>query len=289
MPNNLPLLIRTIADLRDRVARWRRVGLRVALVPTMGNLHAGHLSLASQAREYADVVMASVFVNPLQFGEDEDFDSYPRTLDEDRRQLASVGTDAVFHPAVTEMYPDGARLKTIVRVPALESMLCGQHRDGHFAGVATVVTKLLCLVQPDVAVFGRKDYQQLTLIRQLVQDLNLPVRVVGGQTVREADGLAMSSRNRYLSAQQRGIAPRLNASLCYLRDQFEGGERNFRARCAEVAGELIEAGFVPDYIDVVDAATLAPADATSENIVIAAAAYLGKARLIDNVAADLSR
>ena len=287
MLNSLPVVIDSVDDLRDRVGRWRRVGLRVALVPTMGNLHAGHLALAALARKHADIVMASVFVNPLQFGAGEDFESYPRTLIEDQRKLATVGTDAVFHPAVSEMYPDGGSLKTTVRVPALESMLCGQHRAGHFAGVATVVTKLLCLVQPHCAVFGSKDYQQLRLIRQLVHDLNLPVLIVAGDTVREADGLAMSSRNRYLSDEQRAIASRLHRCLCDVKDALESGARDFKPRCAGAACELGKAGFVLDYFEVVDADTLQPADDTSHQVVIAAAAYLGAARLIDNVTATL--
>ena len=287
MPSDrLPLLIQTIDDLRDRVGRWRRSGQRIALVPTMGNLHDGHLALARQVRPLADQVIASIFVNPLQFGEGEDFDSYPRTLDEDRRKMASAGADAVFHPDVLEMYPDGAQLKTIVRVPPLELPLCGQHRDGHFSGVATVVTKLLCLVQPDIAIFGRKDYQQLTLIRQLVADLNLPVRVVAGDTVRESDGLAMSSRNRYLDEAQRGLAPTLYATLCTLRDDLLARHGDVTACSAKAAKALTDAGLVVDYVDVLDARTLQTPGPDTTRVVAAAAGYLGRARLIDNVVFD---
>jgi len=282
-----PLLIRTSADLRERVGRWRRNGQRIALVPTMGNLHDGHLALVRAVRPQAERVIASIFVNPLQFGAGEDFDRYPRTLDDDMSGLAAVGTDAVFHPSVHEMYPDGGSLRTQVQVPSLEAVLCGRQRQGHFAGVATVVTKLLCLVQPDTAIFGRKDYQQLVLIRQLVRDLSLPVRVVAGDTVRESDGLAMSSRNRYLAPSQRALAPRLYRALCDLRKLLEGGARDFEAQCARVHKTLTEAGFVPDYVQVVDPVTLQPAASDSSSVVIAAAAHLGKARLIDNLSATL--
>ncbi len=287
MPNESPpLLIRGIDDLRDRVGRWRRSGQRIALVPTMGNLHDGHLALARQVRPLADKVIASIFVNPLQFGAGEDFDSYPRTLDADRDMLAGAGTDAVFHPDVLEMYPDGAQLKTVVRVPVLETPLCGQHRDGHFSGVATVVTKLLCLVQPDIAIFGRKDFQQLTLIRQLVADLNLPVQVVAGDTVRESDGLAMSSRNRYLDDRQRAIAPTLYASLCRLRDDLVAGRGDVATCRATACKTLTDAGLMVDYVDVLDARSLQPPVRGTQRVVAAGAAHLGRARLIDNVVFD---
>lgn len=284
----LPLLIRTIDDLHDRVGRWRRNGQRIALVPTMGNLHEGHLALARTVRPLAERVIASIFVNPLQFGAGEDFETYPRTLEADMAGLGSAGADAVFHPPVEQMYPDAGGLRTRVQVPSLETTLCGHTRHGHFTGVATVVTKLLCLVQPDMAIFGRKDYQQLVLIRQLVRDLNLPVQVIAGDTVRESDGLAMSSRNRYLTPAERAIAPCLYRELCALRDALVGGARDFEARCIEVAGVLAEAGFIPDYVAVVDPVTLQPAASDSPSVVIAAAAYLGKARLIDNLTATLS-
>jgi pantoate--beta-alanine ligase len=283
----LPLIIETVADLRERVGRWRRNGQTIALVPTMGNLHAGHLSLANQVRPLADKVIASIFVNPLQFGEGEDFDSYPRTLEADRAGLASVGVDAVFHPSVEQMYPDGPRLKTSIRLHELEGVLCGQHRDGHFAGVATVVTKLFNLVQPDMAIFGRKDFQQLALIRQMVRDLSTPVRVLAGDTVRESDGLAMSSRNRYLNDKQRVIAATLFRTLQTVGEKISAGERDLRRLCEEAVIVLHDAGFAPDYVQALDAATLEKVSDATNAIVVAGAAYLGKARLIDNLVVTL--
>jgi pantoate--beta-alanine ligase len=288
LPNrSLPLVIETVADLRERVGRWRRNGQTIALVPTMGNLHAGHLSLANQVRPLADKVIASIFVNPLQFGEGEDFDSYPRTLEADRAGLASVGVDAVFHPSVEQMYADGPRLKTSIRLHELEGVLCGQHRDGHFAGVATVVTKLFNLVQPDMAIFGRKDFQQLALIRQMVRDLSTPVRVLAGDTVRESDGLAMSSRNRYLNDKQRVIAATLFRTLQTVGEKISAGERDLRRLCEEAVIVLHDAGFAPDYVQALDAATLEKVSDATNAIVVAGAAYLGKARLIDNLVVTL--
>ncbi|MEO1574741.1 MAG: pantoate--beta-alanine ligase [Pseudomonadota bacterium] len=285
----LPLVIERIDDLRERVDRWRRGGQRIALVPTMGNLHDGHLSLVRQARTRADRVIVSIFVNPLQFGEGEDFESYPRTLDEDRAKLATVGAHAVFHPSVHEMYPDGTPMVTEVRLHALEAVLCGEHREGHFAGVATVVTKLFGLVQPDVAVFGRKDYQQLTLIRRMVRDLSLPIRVIASDTVREDDGLAMSSRNRYLTAEERAIAPALNATLRDLAGRLGDVANDVSGACAAAEARLAEAGFRPDYVRILDASTLTPPTETTRRVVIAGAGHLGRARLIDNVTADWPR
>lgn len=281
----LPLVMRQVDDLRERVGRWRRSGQRIALVPTMGNLHDGHLSLVRHARAQAEKVIVSIFVNPLQFGEGEDFESYPRTLEEDRAKLATVAADAVFHPAVEEMYPDGTPMVTEVRLHALEKVLCGEHREGHFAGVATVVTKLFGLVQPDVAVFGRKDYQQLTLIRRMVRDLSIPVRVVAGDTVREADGLAMSSRNRYLDARQRARAPALNATLRDLAARLGDVVDDVAGACSAAQVRLAEAGFEPDYVRILDAETLTPPSDKTSRVVIAGAGHLGRARLIDNVTA----
>ncbi|MEM6641070.1 MAG: pantoate--beta-alanine ligase [Pseudomonadota bacterium] len=278
-----PQIIATVDALRERVGHWRGEDARVALVPTMGNLHAGHLSLVRQARLVADRVVVSIFVNPLQFGGGEDFDAYPRTLDADCAALASVGADVVFHPSVIEMYPDGTPLVTEVRLRALESVLCGEHRDGHFAGVATVVMKLFGQVQPDVAIFGRKDHQQLTLIRRLVRDLHVPVQVVAGDTVREPDGLAMSSRNRYLSDDERAIAPELQRTLRAVADRIVSGERDVVQLSAVAMQALNDAGFDPDYVRVLDALTLTEPDASTTDVVIAAAGHLGRARLIDNV------
>src|ERR1043165_7956894 len=200
-------------ELRERVAQWRRKGERIAFLPTMGNLHAGHGSLVSRAAELADHVIVSIFVNPLQFGPNEDFAAYPRTPDEDRRVLESLHVDLLFAPEVDDIYPRGQESTARVHVPVVEDILCGAFRPGHFMGVATVVTKLLNIVQPDVAVFGEKDYQQLLIIRRATLDLCMPIEIVGVPTTREPDGLAMSSRNRYLSAEERAVAPGIDAEL----------------------------------------------------------------------------
>lgn len=273
-------------ELRAYVRQWRRDGERVAFVPTMGNLHAGHGNLAKQARNIADRVVVSIFVNPLQFGPNEDYSAYPRTPDEDRALLESLKVDLLFEPTVAEMYPRALGATAIVQVPDLDSILCGAFRPGHFTGVATIVTKLLNLVQPDVALFGLKDYQQLMIIRRAVTDLCMPIEIVGVPTIREADGLAMSSRNRYLRPDQRALAPRIYEELVRARDAIVGGERNFAA--VERAGfdALKAVGFVPDYFSVRDASTLGEPEATGD-VVILTAARNGRARLIDNVVATL--
>lgn len=271
-------------ELRRRISEWRRAGERVAFVPTMGNLHAGHGSLIGRASELGDRVIASIFVNPLQFGPNEDYSAYPRTPDEDHRLLESLQADLLFVPEVDEIYPRGQQSTARVHVPGLEDILCGAFRPGHFMGVATVVTKLLNLVQPDVAVFGEKDYQQLMIIRRATMDLCMPVEIIGAPTTREADGLAMSSRNRYLTPEQRALAPRIFAELERARMATESGNAQFDA--IEEAGfaALQRAGFRPDYFSIRDAHTLdAPED--SRELVILTAARIGRARLIDNVKA----
>jgi pantoate--beta-alanine ligase len=276
-------------ELRRRVQKWRREGHRVAFVPTLGNLHAGHGNLVKQAARNADRVVVSIFVNPLQFGPNEDFASYPRTPDEDRKLLESLHAHLLFLPEVEDMYPRGQAATARVQVPDIDSILCGAFRPGHFTGVATIVTKLLNLVQPDVAFFGEKDYQQLMIIRRAATDLCMPMEIVGVPTMREADGLAMSSRNRYLSAEDRQLAPLIHKSLEQTRQAIEAGARDYLAM--EQAGfeSLQRAGFRPDYFSIRDAATLGePAAATGE-VVILTAARIGKARLIDNVRAKLSR
>jgi len=271
-------------ELRRYVNEWRREGQRVAFVPTMGNLHAGHGNLATQARKHADRVVASIFVNPLQFGPNEDFAAYPRTPDEDRALLESLQVDLLFVPEVADMYPRGQGATAIVQVPDLDSILCGAFRPGHFTGVATIVTKLLNLVQPDVAFFGEKDFQQLMIIRRAVTDLCMPIEIVGVPTMREKDGLAMSSRNRYLTKEQRALAPRIYKELDKARRAIESGERNFAAVENTGFAALKEAGFTPDYFSVHDAATLG-APTTGAEVVILTAARTGRARLIDNVTA----
>jgi pantoate--beta-alanine ligase len=276
-------LYRSFAELRTAVRAWKRDGLVVGFVPTMGNLHDGHLSLIHQARNRSDRVVASIFVNPLQFGEGEDFSSYPRTEERDLALLADAGCDGLFLPTVEEMYPEGGMPITIVEVPGLSNVLCGAHRPGHFRGVTTVVAKLFNLVDPDIAVFGAKDYQQLVLIQRMVEDLCFPVEIVPAPTGREADGLAMSSRNQYLGADERVTAPLLYGELKQVAEAVSGGEADLAAVCRRAVDALECAGFRPDYVEVRRASDLAVPDAGDADLVVLAAAWLGKARLIDNV------
>jgi pantoate--beta-alanine ligase len=273
------------AELRAIVSAWRRAGERIAFVPTMGNLHAGHGSLVGRAAALADRVIVSIFVNPLQFGPNEDFAAYPRTPDEDRRVLESLDVDLLFAPEVVDIYPRGQESTARVHVPVIEDILCGAFRPGHFMGVATVVTKLLNIVQPDVAVFGEKDYQQLLIIRRAALDLCMPIEIVGVPTTREPDGLAMSSRNRYLSAEQRAAAPAIYAQLERARAAIESGEDDFEAIAQSGSEALQRAGFRPDYFEIRDAATLEEPNAQSRELVVLTAARIGRARLIDNVRA----
>lgn len=277
--------VHTVAELRHRVADWRRSGARVALVPTMGNLHAGHLALVRHARGLADHVVASIFVNPLQFGEGEDFDSYPRTLEADTAALEAEHTDLVFAPSVNEVYPGGVPILTHVEVSSLSQILCGASRPHHFGGVTTVVALLFNLAQPDVAVFGLKDYQQLTIIRRMAADLRMPVEVVGAPTVREPSGLAMSSRNRYLGPQERERAPVLYRTLRQVASRLQTGE----GACARLEQDAFEqlqaAGFRPDYVAIRDPRTLGEPAVDARTWVVLAAGWLGRARLIDNVVA----
>jgi pantoate--beta-alanine ligase len=277
----------TIEDLKSAVRAWRREGLVIGFVPTMGNLHEGHLSLINVARSRADRVVASIFVNPLQFGEGEDYSSYPRTEERDRALLEENGCDAVFLPAVRELYPERGMPVTIVEVPELSNILCGAHRPGHFRGVATVVAKLFNLVEPDLAVFGEKDFQQLVVIQRMVEDLCFPVEIVGAPTGREDDGLAMSSRNQYLSESERQIAPALHRELEHAAKALSEGERDFAKICDRVLAALWEEGFKPDYCEIRRAADLAEAGEADRELVILVAARLGRARLIDNERIDL--
>jgi pantoate--beta-alanine ligase len=273
----------TIAAVRAHVRAWRRQGLRVAFVPTMGNLHAGHVSLIEAARRHGERFVASIFVNPMQFGPNEDFAHYPRTPLEDARMLASAGCDLMFSPEVREVYPNGAERATRVEVPGLSRILCGEFRPGHFEGVSTVVAKLLHIVEPDVAVFGEKDFQQLAIIRRMVADLCMPVEVIGAPTVRDSDGLAMSSRNQYLTAQERSVAPIIYATLQAAARRLAAGDAEIASieRCGVQA--LEQAGFRPDYFAVREAPDLNPPSPGAHNLVVLTAVRLGKARLIDNV------
>lgn len=274
-----------IHTLRERVSAWRQLGLTVGLVPTMGNLHQGHFGLVQEAKRRADHVIVSIFVNPSQFGPAEDYAHYPRTPQKDAELLDKAAADLLFQPDVAEMYPARHERGTVVDVPQLSGILCGAFRPGHFAGVATVVTKLLGIVQPHVAVFGEKDYQQLTIVKRLAADLCLPTEIVGSATVREPDGLAMSSRNRYLTASEREIAPRLHQALVSAKQRVETGDSNFEAIQQSGMRTLEAAGFVPQYFAVAEASDLQPASEKSRELVILAAVKLGKARLIDNVRA----
>jgi len=276
--------VHTIAELRAQVATWRRAGERVAFVPTMGNLHRGHIHLVERARERAPRTVASVFVNPTQFGPNEDYAGYPRTLEDDARQLAAAELDVLFAPTVAEMYPRPLDDMTQVTVPELSGVLCGASRPIHFRGVATVVSKLFNMVQPDVALFGEKDWQQLIVIRRLVADLDFPIEIVGVPTVREADGLALSSRNGYLTAEERAIAPVLYATLTACAERVRAGERDYERLADEAKARLSAAGFRPDYFEIRRAHDLRlPADGGAD-LRILAAAWLGRARLIDNLA-----
>lgn len=275
--------ITRIGELRERVREWRLARESIAFVPTMGNLHAGHASLVGAAHLHGRRVVASVFVNPLQFGPTEDFFAYPRTPVEDAALLTELGVDVLFLPTVEEMYPEGAAGRTIVEVPELSNILCGAFRPGHFQGVATVVVKLLNLVQPDVAIFGEKDCQQLTVIRHVVEDLCLPVRIVGAPTVRAEDGLALSSRNRYLDPEERGRAARLYRALDHARRRLESGDGDLAEIEREGLEALRAAGFSPDYFEVRMAGSLARPQGRNVDVVVLAAARLSRARLIDNL------
>ncbi|UHD17313.1 pantoate--beta-alanine ligase [Thiocapsa bogorovii] len=278
--------IETVEDLRSQVRAWRAAGERVAFVPTMGNLHAGHMSLIAEARTHAPRVVASIFVNPMQFGPAEDLDAYPRTLAHDRERLEAAGCDLLFAPGVATVYPRGSEAQTRVEVPGLSDILCGESRPGHFRGVATVVCKLFNMVQPDVALFGEKDFQQLLVIRRMVEDLAMPVEIVGVPTVRESDGLAMSSRNGYLSSSDRARAPALRRILEAARQSLLAGS-GAAAVEREAEDALRKAGLAPDYVQVRAAEDLRPATEADRDLVILAAAYLGRARLIDNLAVQM--
>ena len=279
-------IVTTVADLRAAVAQARGEGKRIGFVPTMGNLHAGHIALVNTASQHADFVVASIFVNPLQFGPNEDLASYPRTLAADKGKLIEAGCHLLFTPSVEEIYPNGQALQTIVHVPGVSEGLCGGSRPGHFDGVSTVVSKLFNMVQPDLAVFGEKDFQQLAVIRTMVRDLDMPVQIIGEPIVRAADGLALSSRNGYLSADERATAPVLHRTLLQLADAIRRGERDYPALLASSKQALLAAGLRPDYLEVRNAPDLRPATADHRELVILAAAFLGKTRLIDNQLID---
>ena len=272
-------LLKNLANLRQ----WRgQQQGSVALVPTMGNLHEGHLTLVKRAQQHADVVVVSIFVNPMQFGANEDLDSYPRTLEQDCRALEALGVNAVFTPQVEDMYPRGMEHQTRIEVPGISDILCGANRPGHFVGVATVVCKLFNMVQPQFAVFGEKDFQQLQVIRLMTQDLSLPIDIIGVPTARAETGLALSSRNGYLSESQREQAAVIYRTLAGIAEKINAGTSVEAARQWAVT-ELETAGFAIDYVEIRNANNLQPASATSGRLVALIAAKLGSTRLIDNL------
>lgn len=282
------LIIETLPLLRQQIRRLRMEGKRVALVPTMGNLHDGHMKLVDEAKARADVVVVSIFVNPMQFDRPEDLARYPRTLQEDCEKLNKRKVDLVFAPSVKEIYPNGTETHTYVDVPWLSTMLEGASRPGHFRGVSTIVSKLFNLVQPDIACFGEKDFQQLALIRKMVADMGFDIEIVGVPIMRAKDGLALSSRNGYLTAEQRKIAPGLYKILSSIADKLQAGERDLDEIIAIAGQELNEKGFRADDIQIRDADTLLEVSETSKRAVILVAAWLGDARLIDNKIVELA-
>ncbi|HGW6545044.1 TPA: pantoate--beta-alanine ligase [Escherichia coli] len=282
------LIIETLPLLRQQIRRLRMEGKRVALVPTMGNLHDGHMKLVDEAKARADVVVVSIFVNPMQFDRPEDLARYPRTLQEDCEKLNKRKVDLVFAPSVKEIYPNGTETHTYVDVPGLSTMLEGASRPGHFRGVSTIVSKLFNLVQPDIACFGEKDFQQLALIRKMVADMGFDIEIVGVPIMRAKDGLALSSRNGYLTAEQRKIAPGLYKVLSSIADKLQAGERDLDEIITIAGQELNEKGFRADDIQIRDADTLLEVSETSKRAVILVAAWLSDARLIDNKMVELA-
>lgn len=282
-------IISEVAPLRDHVGQWQKAAKRIAFVPTMGNLHQGHLTLVRKAREQGDVVVVSIFVNPMQFDRADDLANYPRTLDDDLTKLREEGADLVFTPSADTLYPHGLEAHTAVEVPKLSSMLEGASRPGHFRGVATVVTKLFNLVQPNVACFGEKDFQQLAVIRKMVTDMAMPIDIIGVPTVRENDGLAMSSRNNNLTVDERQRAPVLAKTMRWMSAQMRNGRRDLDDLIEDAHDQLRAAGLQPDEFYIRDSDSLGTITDNSRQAVILVAAYLGTTRLIDNFMVDLQR
>lgn len=275
--------VHSLKELRAILRGYRQQGKTVGLVPTMGNLHEGHISLVRKAAEAADIVVTSIFVNPMQFGANEDLDTYPRTLIEDQDKLGAAGNTLVFAPSAEEVYPDGLSRHTRIVVPEVSEGHCGASRPGHFEGVATVVSLLFNMIQPDLAVFGEKDFQQLAVIRKMTRDLMMPVEVIGAPTVREKDGLAKSSRNAYLSEEERKIAPVIFRALEATAAKVAAGHNDFQVLAQEAGGILREAGLHLDYFNIANSRTLKPATPEDSDITLLVAAFLGTTRLIDNV------
>ncbi|CAM3826387.1 pantoate--beta-alanine ligase [Rahnella bruchi] len=283
------LIIDSVALLRREIRDFRKNNQRIALVPTMGNLHEGHMTLVEEAKARGDVVVVSIFVNPMQFERSDDLERYPRTLQEDCEKLNKRGVDLVFAPSPAEVYPKGLATQTQVDVPVISTILEGASRPGHFRGVSTIVSKLFNLVQPQVACFGQKDFQQLALLRTMVEDMGYDIEIVGVPIVRAKDGLALSSRNGYLTADERKLAPQLNKIMNALAERLSQGERHTDEMLQETAQQLREAGFTPDELFIRDAKTLQELSVDSTSAVILMAAWLGKARLIDNQEVDLTQ
>lgn len=283
------LIIDSVALLRREIRDFRKNNKRIALVPTMGNLHEGHMTLVEEAKARGDVVVVSIFVNPMQFERPDDLERYPRTLQEDCEKLNKRGVDLVFAPSPAEVYPKGLTTQTQVDVPVISTILEGASRPGHFRGVSTIVSKLFNLVQPQVACFGQKDFQQLALLRTMVEDMGYDIEIIGVPIVRAKDGLALSSRNGYLTPEERKIAPQLNKIMNALAERLSQGERHVEEMLQETAQHLREAGFTPDELFIRDAKTLQELSVDSTSAVILMAAWLGKARLIDNQEVDLTQ
>lgn len=276
-------IVHSIANLRQQINQARQQNQRIGFVPTMGNLHAGHISLIEQARQTADFVVCSIFVNPTQFGAGEDFATYPKTLDEDADKLQAAHCDLIFAPDVDDVYPQQSHDWIKVEVTDITRHHCGASRQGHFAGVALVVSKLFNMVQPDIAVFGKKDYQQLAVIRRLVTALNFPIRIIGGETVREANGLAMSSRNGYLSAEEKAQAAAIYQQLKHLKAQIQQGDKDFATLTNAATSSLQNQQITTEYLNIAAQESLEPADADTQDLVILFAGRLGSTRLIDNI------
>lgn len=280
-------LISDITALREIRRTWQTDGKVIAFVPTMGNLHRGHLNLVREAKKHADIVVVSIFVNPMQFGPDEDLDAYPRTLENDKRQLDALGVDTLFMPKASDIYARGLEQQTFVEVPGLSYMICGASRPGHFRGVATIVCKLFNMVQPNLAYFGEKDFQQLQVIKAMVTDLSMNLKVFGVPTTRDQDGLAMSSRNQYLTDSERKLAPTLYEKMNELADEISLGRRDFTRLTTEYKQQLADLGFNPDYLELRSAESLLQPSHEDTQLVLLAAAFLGKTRLIDNLQLSL--
>jgi pantoate--beta-alanine ligase len=276
-------LISEILDLRAIRRTWQSSAKAIAFVPTMGNLHQGHLNLVREAKKHADIVVVSIFVNPMQFGPDEDLDAYPRTLESDSRLLEELGVDVLFMPKASDIYARGLEQQTFVEVPGLSYMICGASRPGHFRGVATIVCKLFNMVQPNLAFFGEKDFQQLQVIKAMVTDLSMNLKVFGVATTRDDDGLAMSSRNQYLKARERKLAPTLYKKMQQLSAEIQTGRRDFSNLTQEYKLQLAELGFNPDYLEIRNVENLLQPGHEDRHLVLLAAAFLGKTRLIDNL------